>query len=514
MLTPTATSARSLVQRLNLGGRVMRNSAYLFGANTVAKLLAFLLNMLIIWGMSDEDFGIYRWVVAFVGIFANLVDLGLLRVGVRSIARSPDQACEVFRGLCRTKAVLSIFSAGLLVVTVEFFLHSIDQFATIRILSYIWFLVVVVHVMRKNHEAVFLGLERMGWTALFLITNRFLTLAFVAVFLLFSKDIIALFVVFLLVDVIDLIGQWVAMRRLMRLELDAIQRAHLERLAEAGREPEPPARRTLGQWIREGLPFGLQELTAEIYMRIDSVMLGILLSHTAVSDYNKAYLILTSVLVLPNAISQAVFPRLSEMQRRDPDEMRRYFRRSYLLMIALGPFVMAGMMVAAPLVLTAMKGNTPEVTLVYVVAMSSLPLYFLTMPLSYFLGAVDRQVYVTCVSVIMALFNITVNFYLIPDFGPLGAATATILTEALALALFSAFLQRHYPGLFDLRGLVQLAAIHAAMLLMMWGAWQVGYWAMVPALLLYGAATLAILTRLRISHAPPSPTTPATHGGA
>jgi len=509
--TPNAHTGvlRGLIGRLGLGGRVLRNSFYLFLANGVAKLLAFALNVLIIWTVSEESFGAYRWAVAYVGVFANLVELGLLRVGVRAIARSPGDAVAVFHGLNRAKAWLCLGTGMLIVGITEGGLRGIDDFPLLRLLSYLWFLVVIIHVLKKSHEAVFLGLERMGWTAVFLVGNRLLTLSAAAYFLYYSDSLIGLFAVFLAVDTIDLFMQGMAMRHTLRRDLPAIVEAHHRHDAETGVVSDVESGafdtpRGPRAWIRESLPFGLQELTAEIYMRMDSVMLGLMLSQTAVSDYNKAYLILTAVLVLPNALSQAIFPQLSAMFRRHPLEMRRYFRQNYLMMIALGPTVMAALMVLAPVVLTAMKGNTPDVHHVYLVAMSTLPIYFLTMPLSYFLSAVYRQTFVTWVSVSMALFNIVANWFLIPHLGPLGAAMATFATECLALLCFATYLQNRFPGLFDRKGLLGLGLMHATALAIGFAIWPLGWLAQGAWLAIYGGVTAWLLAALRMAASQPS----------
>jgi O-antigen/teichoic acid export membrane protein len=474
----TGNAADRLLTRIGLGGRVVRNSAFLFSANAGAKAIAFLLNALILWKLTDDDFSAYRWAVAWVGILANFVEFGMLRVGVRAIARSPGQAAVVFRALTRVKAVLALITGIVLIITLELFFFHLEQFPLLRVLSYIWFLVVIAHVLKKNHEAVFGGLERMGWIALFTFFNRLANLALVFVLLENGGTIVGVFFVFLGVELFELAVQAWVLRRMLRRDLPGIVAA-FEAKDEATRQelldesadgevaeaeelapPENYERRSFGTWLREATPFGLQELSGEVYMRFDTVMLGALVSAQAVADYNKAYLILTALLVLPAALSQAVFPQLSAMHRRNPAEMKRYFRQNYLIMVSIGPLVAAAFWLASPLILWVMRGKVPEVQAIYKVAMLTIPFYFLTMPLVYFLGAIFQQRYVTVVSIAMALFNIVANLMVIPHYGALGAAGTTLATEALALLLFCSYLQRHHGGLFHAKGLLALVVFH------------------------------------------------------
>jgi O-antigen/teichoic acid export membrane protein len=474
---PLAAWARRLYGTLGLSGRIVRNSLLLIAANSAGKVFALVLNALIIWGLGDQRFGEFRAAVAWAGVFANIAELGLLRPGARAVARAPRRAREIFRDILKTKIILGAGAILLLVALTETGFRGDPLF---RALVYLWFGAILAQGVKRACDCVFMGLQRMGYTAAFMFANRFATMLLSGFYLLASDSLVGLMVLFLAIEATEAAFQCFAALRLAQSV--ASEEAPPTTASETAAVAEPPADVPSADvpsgwvaWAREGLPFGAHELALEISFRIDSVMLYAGAGAVAVATYNKAYLILTSVLMLPNALCQALFPALSEMHRRDPRDATEHFRRSLPLFVLAGPALMAMLLAVKEPILWALKGQEAEVLQIYIVSMATLPIFFLSMPLGYFLGVIYRQGDLALIAGMAAAANVAMNLSFIPQWGAWGAAAATLATELLVLALIIRSVAPGFGRAFDGKRLLGFAALQAMALALGW-RWLNGDW--------------------------------------
>ena len=70
-------------------------------------------------------------------------------------------------------------------------------------------------------------------------------------------------------------------------------------------------------------------------------------------------------------------------------------------------------------------------------------LMFITYLFGNVLGSIDKQAVIAKVSGINAVVNIVLNLILIPRYGYIGAAIATLATEAIGFALYFLFIAKH-----------------------------------------------------------------------
>lgn len=180
-----------------------------------------------------------------------------------------------------------------------------------------------------------------------------------------------------------------------------------------------------------------------LYFRIDIVLLRNMLADDAqVGNYAAAYRLLEGVILLLSPVALVCFRHL-----RLHAEMRRAFARSLgrmlIAMAALAVGVLALGVLAGPWVVQATFGGQ------YAVAARLVPWLFgalvFIMP-NYILTqaavALNRERFYAVSAVLAAGMNVGLNLWLIPRFGPLGAAWATIATEAaLAAMLGGAMIQ-------------------------------------------------------------------------
>jgi O-antigen/teichoic acid export membrane protein len=193
--------------------------------------------------------------------------------------------------------------------------------------------------------------------------------------------------------------------------------------------------------IKEGITLGGVVFLWLIYFRIDSVMLGYMRGDVEVGVYNVAYKIMEGIFFIPSMIMLAFFPKLVK-----PVMFEDIFRKLFLILGMIGIISSLLLYVFSARIISLIYG--PEfiraIPVLRTLSLVLLPV-FLGHLITQSLVALDLNRAYLLVAFIGVLFNISLNFYLIPLFGALGAAWATLITEALIVLFCSYFVWRIKP---------------------------------------------------------------------
>ncbi len=205
-----------------------------------------------------------------------------------------------------------------------------------------------------------------------------------------------------------------------------------------------PKRVSYGELVKYGLPFYPGSLTQFFSLRIDVYLLAVLVPDPSapIGLYSLAVTMAQLVFFLPNAVSTLFFPHVAGSSRDDSNRQVPMVARVTLLVtaacaIVLGP--VATLLIAV--LLPAFVGSLPAlyVLLPAVVALST------TKVLSSYVAGLGLSGRTSVVNVGALLLNVVANLVLIPRFGIVGAAMASLISysaSALAFSVISARLSR------------------------------------------------------------------------
>jgi O-antigen/teichoic acid export membrane protein len=202
--------------------------------------------------------------------------------------------------------------------------------------------------------------------------------------------------------------------------------------------------------LRRAAPIGLLALATVAYYRSGTIALAVLADPTQTAAFTVAASIAFGLLLLPNAITTALLPRLSA--ETDSDGLVASARPALgwtILLASVVSVVAAGVgPLALPLVLGAeySAAATP-----FVVLCLGLPIIAASGVIGTALLSVGRTrvlgIQVGCTLVV----NVVALALLVPALGAVGASLATIACELTGLVLLVRFARRDLPGLTDIR---------------------------------------------------------------
>ncbi|MGE0011515.1 MAG: flippase [Azoarcus sp.] len=415
-ITP-AFIRRRIAHRPNLL-KIVDNIGWLFFDKILRMGVGLLVGVWVARYLGPEQFGLFSFSTAFVGLFGAIAGLGLQGIVVRDIVRDP--ACK--EETLGTAALLQFFGGlvayGLILGTI-FWLRPDD--ALVKMLVAI---LGSTMLFKASEVAVYWFESQVQSKYTVWVQNSiFIVYAAIKVALILNHEPLVAFAWATIAEAFTvalLMGVMLALRGLRVRQLHAT-------LARAV---------TL---LRDSWPLMLSGIAAMIYMKIDQIMLGQMVSEEAVGIYSAAVRISEVWYFIPMMIVASVSPAILEAKKRSEEQYYRRLQHLYDLMVWLS--------VGVALPMTFL--STPLVVLVFGEAFAAAgPLLaihtwaavfvFLGVASSQWILAENRQILSFQRTAVGAVVNVVLNWFLIPEFGGVGAAVATVISQSVAACLFDA----------------------------------------------------------------------------
>jgi O-antigen/teichoic acid export membrane protein len=185
--------------------------------------------------------------------------------------------------------------------------------------------------------------------------------------------------------------------------------------------------------LADGLPLFFSSISIMIYMRIDQIMISEIIGDKEVGIYSAAVRISELFYFIPVVILASIFPLIIREKQRSTENYNFYFQRIYDLMVWMSicvalPITIFSNSVVIFLFGLAYEGAGP------VLAVNIWAGIFVALGIasSKWFVAENKQILSFKRTGIGAITNIILNFILIPKFGILGAAYATLASYAIA----------------------------------------------------------------------------------
>ena len=191
--------------------------------------------------------------------------------------------------------------------------------------------------------------------------------------------------------------------------------------------------------LKASWPLLIASLLVIVYMRTDQIVLGNLCTKAVVGQYASASRLSEIWYAIPTLICSSVMPRLLRRKEAEPEVYYARLERLYGLMVLIS--VALGLLVTflGKYVVLALFGAA------YLPAVAILRVHIWTGPFV-FIGVVAGMQLVheglTKISLQRSIFgalaNVALNYALVPHFGGIGSALATLITQATVSYLLDA----------------------------------------------------------------------------
>ena len=369
--------------------------------------------------LGPDRFGAYTYLFSLVGLFAPLAMFGLEAIVMRRSVAAPEAGDKTLGTALAIRLGGALVGFSTVVAAVVLFGGPGMVAPQLTVIAAL----ILLFLPGETFNAWFKAQERMALVALPRIAVVLLV-AIAALLLVWSDAGLVSFVIL----------------RAGEAALLGLSAAIAFAVATRYRIRPSPAPELLVPMLREGWPLLLGALGAVVYMRIDQVMLGWMAAEAELGRYGIAVRIADVALLLPMALQTAFYASLVRAHARAPERFDGHMQRLYDVMALASMAAMVTVGVAATLLLVPVFGAAYAGALPMVlVLLLSLPAIFLGWARNALLTVRGWLWTSPAAAAIGAITNVLLNLLLIPPYGALGAAWATV---------FSCWIAAYGGGLF------------------------------------------------------------------
>lgn len=409
------------------GRRIATNSIWLGLAFGGSKFFTIILNAIAGRVLGPAGFGL-------IGIASALAEVGKLVSGAgldflvaREVASKPACAPR----LAHDVALVKLANAAVVYVLLAFVVATLDYPPVLLPLVLILGSALFLENLSDLLDAVFQGVQRMRVTTVAFLVSGAVLLATGTAALLGGLGLRAYALCFAAGFATRFMVMFTAARRARLIELGrrGVERGEARRLVFAS------------------LPLLASTGLALIFHRMDLLMLGKLETAAAVGLYTAAIRVIDSVVLVPRVLGTALYPTLRQNLEQDPQAARVLLTESSRITLAVCSGIAVMVWVLAPWALRLTPG--PEfVPAAEVLRLLSFGIVLQGMAhvVARLLLAIDAERDFLFAVTVSLLLNFGLNLYLIPRFGIVGAAWATLVAYGVNIALYLvAAWRRGYP---------------------------------------------------------------------
>jgi O-antigen/teichoic acid export membrane protein len=397
-----------------LGRAVLQNTLWLVSAQGLASALALLQAVLLVRYLGREAYGVWSVATAWPAVLFVLSDLGLNSYVLREVAADRSRLGFYFLNTLAIKVVLALL-----------FLASV--WAAAQLLGYEPRLSYYISLAAAVQA---LACFEMLFTALFRALQRFAYETLI-------NGAKALGVLGVALGVIQAglgIRELLLGSLIVEAGLVAVCFTLLRRHWRPRREPWLGLVGSL-RLIRRASPFALLTFVVPVFYQIDIIMLSRLATMEAVGIYSAAYKIVLSLLVIPRAFKNALFPAMSRLFAGSRIEFAAAFRFACKMMALVG-FPLAFLIFAqAERIVAFLYADRFAASVLPLQVMAFCLLFtYLYSATQAALDASHNEARSALVWLAATLLNVGADLVLIPRYGYVGSSFATLLSEATVFA--------------------------------------------------------------------------------
>jgi len=398
--------------------RAAKNFLSLSIAQVVSQVILFMVIIYLARILGAAYFGKIAFAQAVVLYFSLIANLGLSTLGTREIARNREGIDNYVGNMLSLKLLLTVFSFLLLLIFVILIGLSLEE-------KYL----IILFGLSLLSSALWLGwlfqaVEEMGFIARAKILDKLVYAALVILLVKNSRHLLT--IPWLYVG-----GSLLASGFLIYVFIRKFGR--------------PRLRFDFSLWrgmIKRALPMGAAFIMIQIYYNFDTVMLRFMKSDEVVGWYNAAYKVVLFIWAFIPIFVNVIFPLMSKYYQQSKKKLRLLISLATRLMSSIAlPLGIGGTILARPIMSFLygdkyMNGVIAFQILIWTVAIISIRCAYEQSFL-----ACDREKRYLLGVMVGAGTNIVLNFILIPYFGLVGAAIATVISELVFSGYMLAYFQ-------------------------------------------------------------------------
>ncbi|MCB9371124.1 flippase [Candidatus Woesearchaeota archaeon] len=396
---------------------LFKNTFWLMFSELFNKGLMLLLTIFLARYLGSEGYGEFTFALSFTLLLVVACDFGLTTYSTREMSKKREDTNMFVNNVLLIKLVLTLITLGICLFFLSFF-----QGKTFfeKSLVFVMTFYVIINTFNEFFRAVFRSHERMEYEAYSKIIQAVALFSLAIFFIFFQYS--ALYVAFAYVFGVSL--SFLFCYFIVTKKFGTIRYL--------------PDKVFIKKILLETWPFALSSIFVSIYFSIDSLFISFFKGDSALGQYSVAYMLITALYIIPTVLTNAYFPKFSELFGKKKEREIPKFLNLFILKVTviIIPLCIILYFLATFLIETLYSQAYSEAILPFKILLLALFFKFYSFPFGFLLSAMNQQMTRLKIQGFTSLLNIGTNLYFIPYYGIVGAAITTVISEGVLLGFY------------------------------------------------------------------------------
>lgn len=405
---------------MNVVRKVARNISYLFAYQAMSRFLGLVLNLVLARRLTDAGYGRYSLILVIVMMAAMAADFGTASIVVREISCRRERANSLLAPVLLLRLITTVLVAAGVFLTV--ILGDIERGFALPLM--IAALSIIPASLATALEAGLQAHERMDLSALADVVFSVVLTAAGVIVVYMGGGVTAMIIVYLAASGVRLLYSLAAYRLLD------------ERIRGGWHFSGADFR----HMTLESFPVLCWQLVSLAYYKVDVLLLGMFRTEAEVGWYAAAYKLFEVPIMFGWLAVQALLPLMSRLYQTSHDGLVLLFEKTikYIWIVGLGVAVLMAAL-SRPVVELLLPAEYEPAARLLIVLGASLPFMVGCVLFGNLFIAMDVQARMARWSLASLAVNVGLNLVLIRQYGVMGAAITTLVSEIFSFLLFYGF---------------------------------------------------------------------------
>ena len=361
--------------------------------------------------LGPKDFGLYSYILSFFWLFGSLSTVGLEVISTREIIKQPDKVDEINGTVFILRLIGSL--AAIVLIGITLVITGEESFTAILILiTSVSFLFQSFSVI----EYYFRGIVKAKYNAYALSASVILS-SLLKIILILLKAPLMYFVLAIVFEYLALAAGLVIVYHYNKLSI--FNWKFSKDLAV--------------KLLKDSWPLMLSGLVVMVYMRIDQILIKHMISEEAVGYYAAAVRICEAWYFIPVTLCNSIFPAIVNAKNVSEEFYNNRMQKLYDLLAWLAIGIAVPVTIFSDQIITILFGSNfaPASPVLIIYIWAGVAVFLGVASSQYLINENLTKLSFTRTSIGMVI-NVILNIILIPLYGIVGSAFATLVSYTIA----------------------------------------------------------------------------------
>jgi len=378
--------------------------------------ISFVVTIFVVRYLGPKDFGLYSYALSFFWLFASLSTFGLEAITTREIVKHPDTKDEINGTIFFLRLAGSL--AAIILIAATLFLTGEETYTAILIL------ILSGSFLFQSFSAIeyyFRGIVKAKYNAYALSASVILSSALKVMFILLKAPLIY-FVYAVVFEYAVLAFGLIAVYHHNKLSI--FNWKYSKTLASS--------------LLKDSWPLALSGIVVMIYVRIDQIMIKHMMSEEAVGYYSAAVRLCEAWYFIPVTLCNSIFPAIVNAKNVNTEFYNNRMQKLYDLLTWLAIGIAIPVTIFSNQIIQLLFGNEFS-------SASPILTIYIWAGVAVFLGVASSQYLINenltklsfSRNLVGMILNVGLNLILIPKYGIIGSAVATLISYSIIILTLS-----------------------------------------------------------------------------